>query len=94
MRGGQVTNEPEPTGWELLRGVKEVKDSVDAIALGMVTQIQHAAATARLDRLETAEAEQRKTRAQQWFAIGLAILGVVGTIVGGLILASLTRGTA
>jgi hypothetical protein len=89
-----VTSEPEPNGWELLRGLQEVKESVDRVANGMVTQIQHAAATARLDRLETAEAEQRKTRAQQWFAIGLAILGVVGTIVGGLILASLTRGTA
>lgn len=88
-----MTNEPEPNGWELLRSLNELKKSVDGIALGMVTQVQHAAAVLRIETLERDSAEQRKTRAQMWLAIGLSILGIIGTIVGGLVLTSLTRGT-
>jgi len=84
-----VTGEPEPTGWELLRGLHAVKESVDRIELGLVTQVQHAAALLRIDKLEVDMADQRKVKAQQWFAIGLSIFGVVGTIIGGLILNSL-----
>jgi hypothetical protein len=56
----------------------------------MVTQVQHNALVERVRNLETAESEQRKAKAQQWFAIGLSILGMVGTIVTGLILFNLS----
>lgn len=84
-----MTSEPEPNGWELLRTLQELKKSVDGIASGMVTQAQHDAATRRISVLEANEAEQRKTKAQQWFAIGLSFLGMVGTVVTGVILISI-----
>lgn len=84
-----MSNEPEPNGWELLRTLQELKKSVDGIASGMVTQAQHDAATRRISVLEANETEQRKTKAQQWFAIGLSFLGMVGTVVTGVILYSI-----
>ena len=84
-----MTSEPEPNGWELLRTLQELKKSVDGIASGMVTQAQHDAATARISALEADQTEQRKTKAQQWFAIGLSFLGMVGTVVTGVILYSI-----
>lgn len=84
-----MTNEPEPNGWELLRSIRDLKDSFDGVARGMVTQVQHTAATDRIQKLETDRDEQRKTRAQQWFAIGLSFLGMVGTVVTGIVLFSI-----
>lgn len=81
-----MTNEPEPSGWELLRGIISLKESVDGIASGMVTQAQHEATLERVRNIELDLAEQRKVKAQQWFAIGISILGMVGTIVTSLIL--------
>ncbi|ANJ26830.1 hypothetical protein [Agromyces aureus] len=95
--------EPEPGGWELMRSINSLRESVDKLAAGMVTQgtlaiIQAAQKQtddrqdARLKELETELAEARKTKAQQWFAIGLSILGIVGTIIAGVIVFNLNRG--
>lgn len=84
-----VNGEPEPNGWELLRSIRDLKDSFDGVARGMVTQVQHAAATDRITKLETERDEQRKTKAQQWFAIVLSFLGMVGTVVTGIVLFSI-----
>jgi hypothetical protein len=32
-----MPEQPEPNGWELLRGLKDLKDSIDKMAAGMVT---------------------------------------------------------
>ena len=92
--------EPEPSGWELMRAIRELRASVDKVAAGMITQSLFAAfqqaqretddrQDARLKQLEAdraeeqrsrvqQEAERRKERAQQWFAVVMAIVtGVV-----------------
>ncbi|MDJ0323158.1 hypothetical protein QMG61_05195 [Cryobacterium sp. PH31-AA6] len=84
-----MTTEPEPNGWELLRSIRDLKDSFDGVARGMVSQSQHSAATDRITKLEADRDEQRKAKAQQWFAIGLSFLGMVGTVVTGIILFSI-----
>lgn len=95
--------EPEPSGWELMRAIRDVRTSVDKVAAGMVNQALFAAfqqaqkdtddrQNARLKQLEDDRDAERKTKAQQWFAIGLAGLGVVGTIIGGLTLNALRGG--
>lgn len=97
--------EPEPNGWELMRSIDALRDSVDKLAAGMVsqatltlvTQAQLAVDTrqdARIRALETELAEARKTKAQQWFAIGLALFGLVCTIVGGVVVFSINQGGA
>lgn len=95
--------EPEPGGWELMRSINSLRESVDKLAAGMVTQatlaiIQQAQKEkddrqdARIKQLESENADARKVKAQQWFAIGLALLGMVGTIVTGVVLFNLNRG--
>lgn len=106
--------EPEPNGWELMRSINALRESVDKLAAGMVTQATLAIYTAaqketdarqdaRLKQLETDRvedrnkeearvAEARKTKAQQWFAIGMAgLTGVIG-IIGGVIVFSINQG--
>ncbi len=96
--------EEEPNGWELLRSIQDLKNSVDKVATGMVTQATFAIYQAsqtkdqldsngRIKALETAREEDRKTKAQQWFGIGLAIVGAIGSLAVGLILAGLNHGT-
>ncbi len=86
-----------------MRAVNSLRDSVDKLAAGMVTQgtlaiIQASQKEkddrqdARLRQLETELADARKTKAQQWFAIGLSILGIVGTIIAGVIIFNVNRG--
>lgn len=95
--------EPEPSGWELMRAMRELRASVDKVAAGMVSQALFAASQQaqketddrqndRLKQLEDDREADRKTKAQQWFAIGLSGLGVVGTIIGGLILNAVKGG--
>ncbi|MGG7510917.1 hypothetical protein [Plantibacter sp. YIM 135249] len=97
-----MPEQPEPTGWELLRGINSLKDSINSMAAGMVSQstlalYQSAQADRdkrqdeRLKQLETDQAEQRKTKAQQWFAIGMALFGIVCTIIAGVIVFNVTR---
>jgi hypothetical protein len=100
-----MTNEPEPNGWELMRSIRDLKTSVDNLATGMVTQATLAIyqgaqketddrQDARIKQLETDLAESRKTKAQQWFAIGLALLGVVGSVVAGVLIPVINGGGA
>ena len=95
--------EPEPSGWELMRAIRDLRTSVDKVAAGMVSQALFAATqqsqkdtddrqNARIKQLEDDRESDRRTKAQQWFAIGLSGLGVVGTIIGGLILNAVKGG--
>ena len=79
-----------------MRSIDALRDSVDKLAAGMVTQatlaIYQAAQRdtddrqdARIKQIEGELTEARKTRAQQWLSIGLAGLGVVGAVVAGVI---------
>lgn len=89
--------EPEPTGWELMRAMRELRTSVDKVTAGMVTQslfaaFQHAQKetderqNARIKDLETSQEEQRKERARQWFAIVMAIVSGVVSLGVALVL--------
>jgi hypothetical protein len=84
-----MVEKPEPNGWELLRGLKDLRESVDKLATGVVSQSLFATLVDRVTALEREHTEQRKTRAQQWFAIGLSILGIAGTIIAGIVLYNL-----
>lgn len=95
--------EPEPTGWELMRAMRDLRASVDKVTAGMVTQALFAASqqaqketddrqNARIKQLEDDRDADRKTKAQQWFAIGLSGLGIVGTIIGGIVLTAIRGG--
>ncbi|MCI2959557.1 hypothetical protein MN032_17875 [Agromyces atrinae] len=97
--------EPEPNGWELMRSINALRDSVDKLAAGMVSQATLAIVTAaqketdirqdaRIKQLETELSDARKTKAQQWFAIGLSLLGLVCTIVAGIVVFSINQGGA
>lgn len=99
-----MTNEPEPNGWELMRSIKELKESVDKMATGMVTQTlfalyqqgqtdKDAEKDKRIGALETELTNQRKTKAQQWFGIGLAILTGAGGLVTALVIWGLSKVT-
>lgn len=92
-----MTGEQEPTGWELLRGIDRLGESINTVVQGMVTHAHLAvyqAAQAESDKrqneritaLESSAAEQRKTRQQQWFSIGLAAFVAVLALAGGVIL--------
>ena len=103
-----MAEQPEPNGWELLRSVKDVKDSVDKLAAGMVTQTMfqlyqasvstqmaenRAAATKdqteaneKIKELQQDRDETRRTKAQQWFLVGLALVTALGSVVTQLIL--------
>ncbi|MBN9209365.1 MAG: hypothetical protein J0H96_11965 [Microbacterium ginsengisoli] len=100
---GTMSGEPEPSGWELMRAINGLRESVNGLAAGMVTQATLAIyqsaqkqtddrQDARIKQLENDLADARKTKAQQWFAIGLSGLGVLGTIVAGVIVFNLNRG--
>lgn len=89
--------EPEPSGWELMRAIRDLRTSVDKVAAGMVSQALFAASqqaqkesderqNARIKDLETAQEEQRKERARQWFAIVMAIVSGVVSLGVALIL--------
>lgn len=95
--------EPEPTGWELMRAMRDLRTSVDKVTAGMVSQALFAAhqqaqketeerQNARIKQLEDDRDAERKTKAQQWFAIGLSGLGVLGTIIAGVVVFNLNRG--
>ncbi|WP_114587730.1 hypothetical protein [Microbacterium arborescens] len=100
-----TTTGPEPTGWELMRSIESLKKSVDGWAASMVTQAtlaiyeaaqkeRDARQDARLAALEAENADNRKTKAQQWFAIGLAGLGFVSSVITAIIVFNLNRGVA
>lgn len=89
--------EEPPTTWELMRAVNALRESVDKLAAGMVTQAtltlyQQAQDArdnrqdARIKELETERDAQRKARAQQWFAIALAVVGGAVTVIATLVL--------
>ena len=89
--------EPEPTGWELMRAMRELRTSVDKVTAGMVSQALFAAhqqaqketddrQNARLQAIETTQDDQRKERARQWFAIVMAIVSGVVSLGVALIL--------
>ena len=89
--------EEPPTTWELMRAVNALRESIDKLTAGMVTQATLAIyqtaqkATddrqdARIKELEQEQDEQRKTRAKQWFAIALAIVGGVVSLATAWIL--------
>ena len=96
--------EEPPTTWELMRALTALRESVDKLAAGMVTQATLAIYTqaqkdtdarqdARLKELETAVEESRKTKAQQWFGIGSSIFAAVLALGVGLVI-NFTRGGA
>lgn len=97
-----MSDEPEPNGWELLRGIKDLKESFDNLARGMVseamfTMYQANVANlmtqniARIQALETALDDQRKNRAQMWFGIGISLLGSLGALVTGVVIWTLNH---
>lgn len=78
--------EPEPSGWELMRAIESLRKSVDSAVAGMVTQATLAIyqqaqkdkddrQDARIKQLEVDRDDERKKRAQQWFAIVLSLVG-------------------
>ena len=81
--------EEPPTTWELFRAINALRESVDKLAAGAVTQatlaiMQQAQKDkddrqdARIKQLEQDQEDQRKERARQWFAIVMAIVsGIV-----------------
>lgn len=100
-----MAGEEPPTTWELMRAVNALRESVDKLAAGMVNQAMFTMyqqsqkdtddrQNARLKQLEDDRDAERKTKAQQWFAIGLSGLGMLGTIITGVILFNLNRGVA
>lgn len=63
-----MPEQPEPNGWELLRGLKDLKDSIDKMATGMVTMTtftiyQQAAAKDIQDTRDTSAGAIAETRA-------------------------------
>ena len=95
--------EPEPSGWELMRAIESLRKSVDSAVAGMVTQATLAIyqqaqkekddrQDARIKQLEQDREQDRRSKAQQWFAIGLSGLGVIGTIIAGVVVFNLNRG--
>jgi hypothetical protein len=96
-------SEEEPGNWELYRGIKDLRESVEKMSTGMVTQAmfllyqqgqdaENKRLQARLKDLETDQADQRKTKQQQWFAIGISALGAVGSLVVGVVLFNVRGG--
>lgn len=96
--------EPEPSGWELMRALRDMRDSIDKLAAGMVSQALFTAAqqaqketddrqNARIKQAEDEIAEQGKKRAQQWFAIGSIGLTALASLAVGLVL-NIVRGGA
>jgi len=96
--------EPEPSGWELMRALRDMRDSIDKLAAGMVSQALFTAAqqaqketddrqNARIKQTEDEIAEQGKKRAQQWFAIGSIGLTALASLAVGLVL-NIVRGGA
>lgn len=94
--------EPEPSGWELMRALRDMRDSIDKLAAGMVSQALFTASqqaqketddrqNARLKQVEDEIAEQGKKRAQQWFAIGSIGLTALASLAVGLVL-NIVRG--
>lgn len=89
--------EPEPSGWELMRAIRDLRTSVDKATAGMVSQALFAASqqaqretderqNARIKELEDRQEEQRKERARQWFAIVMAIVSGVVSLGVALVL--------
>lgn len=79
---------PEPTGWELMRGLDEVKKSIEKIGERVVplelynadkqgNAERHQRAEARLTELEKGNVETDKLRRQQRLTISLAILAPI-----------------
>lgn len=102
---------PEPTGWELMRGLEDVRRSVEKVGERVVsTDVYNANNTATAERFERIEARVRdreiaaaaavtaaedarkendKIRRQNQFVVSMAVVSMVLSIVGGLILRSL-----
>lgn len=106
--------EPEPGGFELMRGIRDLRAAFDQLAASMVTQATFAIwqqaqkdsddrKDARILQLERDRdedrkaraqqaADERKTKAQQWFAIGITLLGGIVSIITGVIAFNLKGG--
>jgi hypothetical protein len=95
--------EETPGNWELYRYSKDNKDAIAKLALATVSsstfqqyqqnQVEKdKAKDERIKALEDELANRKRTIAAQWFAIVLALVGVAGSIVTGLVLAGLTKG--
>lgn len=91
-----MTEQPEPNGWELLRGVNEVKKAIQDLSTGFVSQqlfAMYQAAQADADKtrdsliqkIESDAVITRRAKAQQWFFIGLAVLTSIAGVVAWLI---------
>lgn len=103
-----MSEELPPSLFNILRGDlrdtrTEINGRLDGLARDMVTSAMLAQVQsnqkerddrqdARLRELEGAQDDARKTKAQQWFAIGLAGLGAIGSIIGGVILNAMNGG--
>lgn len=93
-----MSEQPEPNGWELLRGLQEVKTAIQDLAVGFVSQQlfalyqqtqaeQDKVRDSQIQKIESDIANTRRERARVWAGIGLAIL----TALGGLLIGLLTH---
>jgi hypothetical protein len=85
---------PEPTGWELMRGLTEVKEAIkelgaDVLPISVYNEAQrgntqrHERAEARIKDLEQNATESEKLRRSTRLAISLAIASPIVTLLVG-----------
>lgn len=89
-----MTEQPEPNGWELLRGLQEVKTAIQDLAVGFVSQQlfalyqqtqaeQDKVRDSQIQKIESDILNTRRERARVWAGIGLAILtAFAGVVIG------------
>jgi len=91
-----MPEQPEPNGWELLRGLNEVKTAINELSVGFVSQqlfVMYQQTKAEQDetrdtliqKIETDIATTRREKAKMWSAIGIAIVTALAGVVIGLI---------
>lgn len=91
-----MTGEDEPNGYELMRGLNEVKRSIDDLKTGFVSQQlfvmyqqtqadQDKMRDSLIQKIETDIALSKRERARVWSAIGVAILTALAGVVVGLL---------
>ena len=91
-----MPEQPEPNGWELLRGLNEVKTAINELAVGFVSQQlfvmyqqtqaeQDKTRDALIQKIETDIATTRREKAKVWSAIGIAIFTALAGVVIGLL---------
>lgn len=81
-----MTDEKVPGGWELLRGLERVEKALAEMAKGFASKGDLDNLKEDVRQMQTEQADARKVKAQQWFAIGLVALTAAASLVTALIL--------